>query len=194
MKPEAQILRIADISGRVREVPMRWTASHQRGWTLFPDGDPPEAFNARTLFDVLARYRATIEGEGWRLLHAAARADCWADPRKDGDRVQVLVRGREQGDTMACFAPAGWDEVTDLATQRANFEAWMASLAPVPVGRARPRAGHEHDPAGVDFSPLAFMAGEYLVDGKADLQRVLARGRRGRTADVPSRIATTRSS
>jgi hypothetical protein len=78
---------------------------------------------------------------------------------------------------IECFAPARWEEVADLATQRENFEAWMASLAPVPVGRARPRAGHAHDPAGVEFGPLAVMAGEYLVDGKANLERLLARTR-----------------
>lgn len=182
MSPKDQPLRIGDGPDRVREVTMRWTASHQAGWALFLDEeDGAEPFRARSLFEALALYRATIEDEGWRLLHGAARADCWPDPRPDGFRVQQLIPGREQGPAIECFAPARWDEVTDLATQRANFQAWMASLAPVPVGRVRPRAGHEHDEAGVEFGALAIMAGEYLVDGKANVERLLARTRtRGR--------------
>jgi len=179
MSPKEQILCIAAGPDRVREVAMRWTASHQQGWALFFGDAPDQAFRAHRLFDALILYRETIEAEGQRLLHAAARADCWADPRADGFRVQQLIPGNEQGPKVECFAPARWEEVTDLATQRANFEAWMASLAPVPVGRARPRAGHEHDEAGVDFGPLATMAGEYLVDGKANVQRILARTRAG---------------
>jgi len=177
MSPTEQILRIGDGPDRNREVTMRWTASHQRGWALCFGDDPDQAFRAHRLFDALILYRETIEGEGWRLLHAAARADCWADPRADGYRVQQLIPGDERGPKFECFAPARWEEVTDLAAQRANFEAWMAGLAPVPVGRARPREGHAHDPAGVEFGPLAIMAGEYLVDGKIDVERVLARSR-----------------
>jgi hypothetical protein len=178
MSPKEQPLRIGDGPDGVREVAMRWTASHQQGWALFFDDEGmADPFCAHTLFEALALYRGTIEGEGWRLLHAAARADCWPDPRKNGFRVQLLIPGREEGEAIECFAPAGWDEVADLATQRANFDAWMASLAPVPVGRARPRAGHAHDPACVEFGPLGVMAGEYLVDGKANLERLLARTR-----------------
>jgi len=155
---------------------MRWTASHQDGWTLFLD-DPEQTFRARTLFDALALYRQIIEPEGRRLLHAAARADCWADPSTDGRRVERLTLGLEKTEPIDCFAPAEWEAVTDLATQRRNFDAWMASLSPVPVGRVRPRAGHEHEPAGVEFSGLARMAGEYLVDGRPNLDRLLGRRR-----------------
>ena len=140
MKPIEQPLRIGDAGGSIREVTMRWKASHQNGWALAFD-DPPRTFRARSLFEALALYRATIEPEGWRLLHAAARADCWPDPRRHGLRVQVLTRGTEQTVAVEFFAPAAWEDVTDLGTQRANFQAWMASLAPVPVGRIRPRAG-----------------------------------------------------
>jgi hypothetical protein len=176
MKPKEQPLRLGDAGGRVREVAMRWTASHQEGWALFFD-DPPEPFRARTLFEALALYRAAIEPQGWRLLHAAARADCWPDPRTNGYRVQRLTPGTERTVAIECFAPAGWDEVTDLAAQRAAFDAWMASLAPVPAGRVRPRAGHAHDPAGVEFSSLSRTAGEYLVAGKPDIARLLAPSR-----------------
>jgi hypothetical protein len=177
MRPETQVLRIADAHGRVREVPMRWTASHQQGWTLTFD-DPPGTFQARTLFEALADYRATIEPEGERLLHAAARVDCWPDPRMDGARIRVLSLGREDGPALDCFAPAALEEVVDLAAQRANFERWMASLAPVPAGRVRPREGHAHDRPAVDFSGLAIIAGAYLAGAEPDLQRVLARARR----------------
>jgi hypothetical protein len=176
MEPKEQPLRIADGPGRVREVAMGWTASHQNGWTLYV-GDVPQTFRAHSLFDALALYRETIEPDGLRLLHAAGRADCWADPRTDGQRVQRLTPGVEQTEAIECFAPAQWEEVTDLATQRRNFDAWMKSLAPVPVGRVRPRAGHERDPPGVEFSGLARMAGEYLVNGKPNLERVLGRRR-----------------
>lgn len=175
-KSTDQPLRIADPGGRVREVPMRWTASHQDGWALYFD-DRPEPFEARRLFDALALYRETIEPEGRRLLHAAARADCWPDPRTDGYRVQQLTPGTERTVAIECFAAADWDEVTNLASQRAGFDAWMASLEPIAVGRVRPRAGHEHDPAGVEFSTLSRTAGEYLVDGKPNLARLLAPAR-----------------
>ena len=162
MRPEAQILRIAHAGGGVREVPIRWTASHQHGWTLTFD-EPSRSFCARTLFDALADYRATIEPEGERLLHASARADCWPDPRGDGARIRLLTLGREEGPALDCFAPARPDEVADLATQRANFEAWMASLAPVVARRIRPREGGAHDPGGVKFGALAVLAGRYLA-------------------------------
>jgi hypothetical protein len=37
----------------------------------------PRSFEGRTLFDALAEYRKTVESDGWRLLHAVARRDCW---------------------------------------------------------------------------------------------------------------------
>jgi hypothetical protein len=175
MKPIEQPLRIGEAAAAAREVAMRWTASHQDGWALVFDGDPPPTFRARTLFEALALYRETIEPEGWRLLHAAARADCWPDPRKYDPRVERLTPGVDQTVAIECFAPAAWDEVTDLATQRANFHTWMASLAQVRVGRVRPRAGHEHDPPGVEFEPLAYAAGEYLVDGRPNIERMFSR-------------------
>jgi hypothetical protein len=178
-KPTEQPLRIADPRGRIREVPMRWTASHQDGWALFFD-DAVEPFKARSLFEALALYRATIEPEGWRLLHAAARADCWPDPRTDGTRVQQLTPGTERTSAIECFAPASRDEVTDLASQRTAFDAWMAGLKPVAVGRVRPRAGHEHDAPVVEFGPLAVAAGECLIDGKPKIDRLFARLRSAR--------------
>ena len=40
------------------------------------------------------------------------------------------------------FDPAEFAEVTDLDEQRANFDAWMKSLAPIYEGRVPPKAGH----------------------------------------------------
>lgn len=174
-----QPLRIGKAGGRIRDVAMRWTASHQQGVELVFD-DLRGRFEASSVFEALALYRATIEPEGWRLLHAAARADCWPDPRTNGYRVQCLTLGVDETVAIECFAPAAWDEVTDLCSQRAYFDGWMASLAPVPVGRVRPRAGHEHDPPGVAFSGIAVTAGEYLVHGKPNVERILAWAREGR--------------
>src|SRR4051812_34103030 len=121
-KFQEQPLRIGDGS-RIREIALRWTTSHQDGWTLISDTDVPEPFRASTLFETLALYRATVEPQGWRLLHAAARADCWPDPRKHQSTkmIEQLTPGLEQTVSLDSFAPAAWEEVTDLDSQRASF-------------------------------------------------------------------------
>jgi hypothetical protein len=185
MRTEHVVLRIARSDGRAKEVPMRFNVSHQRGYRCYfgaladPEAEIKEAtepsYSGQNLFEVLAGWRETIEPEGWRLLHAAARADCWPKPERTTPFVEQLTEGEEATLPVDGLDPAPFAAVTTLAQQRENFDRWMASLAPVPLGRVPPRAGHEHDPAGVEFSGLAVMAGEYLVDGKANTERLLAR-------------------
>ena len=187
MRSERTVLRIGKADGEVREVPMRYNASHQRGWRCFighladaPEEiteDTPHSFEGWSLFDALAEYRKTIEPDGWRLLHAAARRDCWPRPEGFSPYVERLALGINETERLNGFDPAQFAEVTDLDEQRANFDAWMKSLAPIYEGRVPPKAGHEDDPAVVEFSGIARMAGEYLVNGKLDLDRVLRKVR-----------------
>jgi hypothetical protein len=187
MRTERVVLHIAQADGRTAEAPMRYNLSHQHAYRCYFGAlaDPAAEIREATapsavgsnLFEALAGWRATIEPEGWRLLHAVARRDCWPKPVRATPYVEQLTPGEEATCRVKALDPAPFDAVATLAEQRAAFEAWMASLAPVPLGRVRPRAGHEHDPAGVAFSPLAVTAGEYLVDGKINAERVLARTR-----------------
>jgi len=187
MRTERVILRIARADGRAEEVPMRFNLSHQHGYRCYFGAlaDPAAEIREATepsctgpnLFEALADWRASIEAEGWRLLHAVARADCWPKPDRATPYVEQLTPGEEATSRVNGLDPAPFAAVTTLAQQRENFESWMASLAPVHLGRVRPRAGHEHDPAVVDFSPLAIAAGECLVDGKPNIERLLARSR-----------------
>ncbi len=175
MRTERTVLCVGKADGTVAEVPMRWNASHQRGYRCFigPLADAPEditeetprSFEGRRLFDGLAEYRAQIEPEGWRLLHVAARLDCWPKPDELGPFVQQMTLGTEETTRRSAFDVAGFGEVGELAEQRSHFEEWMQSLAPVYAPRAARRAGHEHDPPGVEFSGLARLAGKYLVSG-----------------------------
>lgn len=196
MRTKRIVLRIGNADGAIRMVPMRFNASHQRGYRCFIGSladspgeigeDTPRSFEGRRLFDALAQYREEIEPAGWRLLHAAARLDCWPKPDEFGPYVQVLRDGVERTQALNGFEHANFSEVGTLTGQSARFEQWMKSLAPVFEPRVPPKAGHEHDPPTVEFSALARLAGEYLVDGKPNLDRLLglttkshdARGRR----------------
>ena len=200
MRTERIVLQIGSADGATTGVPMRFNASHQRGYRCFigkladqPEEireDTPRSFEGRRLFDALAQYREAIEPEGWRLLHAVARLDCWPKPDEFGPNVQILRSGIEHTEPVDGFDPAGFSEVGTLADQSASFEQWMKSLAPVFEPRVPPKAGHEHDPATVEFSILARVAGEYLVDGKPKLDRLLGRAtpnRRGGDRREPPR-------
>jgi hypothetical protein len=172
VRSDRVVLRIGKADGAIAEVPMRYNGSHQRGYRCFigPLADAPEditeetprSFEGRSLSDALAVYRATIEPDGWRLLHAAARFDCWPKPDELMPYVQKLTPGQEATERVLGFDPAEYGEVATLDAQRANFEAWIASLPPVPEGRVPPRAGHEHDEPRPEFGPLSRLAGRIL--------------------------------
>jgi hypothetical protein len=172
MHTEHVILRIGHADGRTESVPMRFNLSHQQGGRCYFGGlaDPAAAIGEETapsaaganLFEALAAWRTTVEPEGWRLLHAAARADCWAKPERGSRFVEQLTPGEERTNRLEALAPAPFEAVTTLAQQQAAFETWRASLAPLPLGRTPPRAGHGDDPAGVEFGPLARLAGRIL--------------------------------
>jgi hypothetical protein len=171
VRTERILLRIGKSDGLINDVPLRYNASHQRGYRCFigpladaPDEikeDTPRSFEGRSLFDALAEYRKRIEPQGWRLLHAVARRDCWPKPT-DFAHVQRLTSGIEQTEQVNGFDAARFDEVTTLEDQRAAFERWMKGLAPIREGRVPPRAGHEHDSAGVEFGPISRLAGRIL--------------------------------
>jgi hypothetical protein len=174
VRSDRVVLRIGKADGAIAEVPMRYNASHQRGYRCFVGAladapeeiteDTPRSFEGRSLFDALAVYRATIEPDGWRLLHAAARRDCWPKPDEPTPYVQKLTPEQEATERVLGFDPAEFAEVATLEDQRASFEAWIKSLRPVPEGRVPPRAGHEHDQAGVEFGPLSRLAGRILSE------------------------------
>jgi hypothetical protein len=173
VRSDRVVLRVGKADGAIAEVPMRYNGSHQRGYRCFigPLADAPEeitedtprSFEGRSLFDALAVYRATIEPDGWRLLHAAARRDCWPRPDEPTPYVQKLTAGCEATERILGFNSADFREVATLEDQRSNFQAWMASLPPVAEGRVPPRAGHEHDAPGVEFSGLSRLAGRILT-------------------------------
>lgn len=181
------VLRIGKADGSGLEIPMRYNASHQRGYRCFigalaetPDDikeDTPPSFEGRRLFDALGEYRKSIEPMGWRLLHAAARRDCWPKPDELNPCVEKLTRGIEQTGRIDALEPADFDEVATVSEQAASFEQWMKSLAPVFAPRAARKSGHEHDEPVVEFSALARFAGEYLSANKPDFERLLAKAR-----------------
>jgi hypothetical protein len=172
MRTEQVVLTIGQTDGRTVEVPMRYNVSHQRGYRCFFGAlaEPTAEINEDTapnhvgsnLFEALAGWRETIEPEGWRLLHAAARADCWPGNGRTSPYVEQLTPGEGATLSLNGFDPAPLDAVATLAQQRANFELWMASLPPVRLGRVPLRAGHAHDEPGVDFGPVAKLAGRIL--------------------------------
>ncbi len=172
MRTERTVLRIGRASGSVKEVPMRYNASHQRGYRCFigEHADAPEriteetprSFEGRTLFDALAEYRKAIEPDGWRLLHAVARRDCWPKPDELFPVVQQLTPGVEETQAINGFEMAEFDQVTSLVEQQRGFQRWKRSLSPVYEGRVPPRAARDHDGPGVAFGPLARLAGRIL--------------------------------
>ncbi len=129
---------------------MRYNASHQRGYRCFvgPLADlpvritesTPRSFEGCTLFDALAEYRRSIEPEGWRLLHAAARRDCWARPDEPFPYVERLTNGTEETERLDGFQDADFTMVASLDEQRANFEEWRRSLPAIYQPRALRRA------------------------------------------------------
>jgi len=175
MRTEHVVLRIARADGRAEGVPMRFNLSHQHGYRCYfgalaePEAEikeaTPPSFAGANLFEVLSPWRATIEAEGWRLLHAVARADCWPGPVRATPFVERLTPGVEATERLNGVDPAPFEAVATLEQQRANFETWMSSLPPVVLGRVPPRAGHGDDAPEVDFGPVAKLAGRILRSG-----------------------------
>lgn len=68
MRTKRQVLLVSRADGAVEIVPMRYNASHQRGWRCYVGAlandptligeDTPPSFESRSLFDALAVYRA----------------------------------------------------------------------------------------------------------------------------------------
>ena len=178
------ILRIGRADGAERAVAMRYNSSHQAGTRLYLgtvaddpaaiDEHTPATFAAHRLFDAIACYRATIEGDGWRLLHAIARRDVWVRPDEMFAFVDALTMGIEQTEKLDWMVPATFDDVVTVTEQQAHFNQWMASLAPVRVGRVPPRAGHDKDLPSVDFGPAARFAAAILRNDPDPLEQVLA--------------------
>ena len=185
MRTKRTVLLIGKADATVAEIPMRYNGSHQRGYRCFigaladlPEEikeNTPPSFKGRRLFDALAEYRKSIEPDGWRLLHAFARRDCWPKPGELFPYVERLRQGVEQTERVDGFERAEFDDVATVAEQQASFDDWMKSLSPVYAPRAPRKAGHEHDEASVEFGPLARLAGDYLVTHKPNVDRALGR-------------------
>lgn len=153
MRTKKQVLVISDADGTVRILPMRYNASHQRGWRCFltPLADDPAAigeqtapsFHGRSLFDALAMFRSTIEPGGGRLLHAMASRECWPDSNSNDRFCRRLTVGQAQTELVDGFLPIDLTEAATLDEQRACHEEWKAGLpasteaASAPKTRAR---------------------------------------------------------
>lgn len=143
MWTKKQVLVTSAADGSIQILPMRYNASHQRGWRCFigPLADDPEAireetepsFSGRSLFDALGMFRATIEPMGGRLLHAIASRECWADTGTYDRFCRRLTLGSPDTELIEGFLPIDVEEAATLDEQRACYEAWRASL---PVMRA----------------------------------------------------------
>lgn len=188
MRTQRAELLIGRADEPITRIPIRYNGSHQRGYRCFigPLADRPNeilestppSFEGRRLFDALAEFRKSIEPDGYRLLHTAARLDCWPKPDELGPWVQQLRPGIEQTERLFALDPADFAAVGTLAEQHAGFEDWMKSLTPVYTPRVPPKSGHEHDEPKVEFGPIARLAGEYLVTDNPDIGRVLRRSLR----------------
>jgi hypothetical protein len=138
MRTKKQVLVTCQADGTVEIVPMRYNASHQRGWRCYIGAlanDPvmigeetPPSFQGRSPFDALAVYRATIEPLGGRLLHAIASGECWPDIGKYDRFCRRLTFGSQATELIDGFLPIGPEEAVTLEEQRARYEAWRASL------------------------------------------------------------------
>jgi hypothetical protein len=148
-----QVLVTSRLDGTIQILPMRYNASHQRGWRCFlsPLADDPAAireetmpsFHGRSLFDALAMFRTTIEPAGGRLLQAMASRECWADTETFDRFCRRLTPGSAETELTDGFLPIDVDEAATLDEQRAHYETWCTSLPPrsdpgtVPRSRAR---------------------------------------------------------
>ena len=175
MWTKKQVLVTSAADGTIRILPMRYNASHQRGWRCFLEplaGDPAaireeteSSFQGRSLFDALAMFRTTIEPAGGRLLHAMASRECWADSITHDRFCRRLSHGSPATELIDGFLPIDLAEAATLQEQRDCYEAWRASL---PVA-----ADHDAMPKSRARQALDESNAAIRVAGKA---AILARG------------------
>ena len=178
MRTKKQVLVICQADGTIEIVPMRYNASHQRGWRCYIGAlandpvaiseDTPPSFHGRSLFDALAVYRATIEPAGGRLLHAIASCECWPDIGTDDRFCRRLTFGSQATELIDGFLPIGPEEAVTLAEQRARYEAWRASLPTNREGQAMPTSRARRALEGSNAAIIANREGMILARG--DLQ------------------------
>ena len=139
MQTKKQVLVTMKPDRTVEIIPMRYNATHQRGWRCFVGSlaedagaiveDTVPSFSGRSLFDALADYRATIEPSGGRLLQAMASSECWPDEGTFDRYCRRFTPGTEATELVDGFLPIAPDEAATLEGQRANYEAWRSALA-----------------------------------------------------------------
>lgn len=177
MWTKEQVLVTSNADKTIEILPMRYNASHQRGWRCFIGAlaeDPASigeetvpSFHGRSLFDALAMYRATIEPAGGRLLQAMASRECWADLGTYDRFCRRLTPGSERTELIDGFLPIGLEETATLHEQRAYYEAWRASLPPVAEPNTAPRSRARQ---ALDDSNAAILAaGEAAILARGDL-------------------------
>lgn len=138
MWAKEQVLVASKADGTIEVLPMRYNASHQRGWRCYLGAladDPPAiteatvpSFHGHSLFDALAVYRKTIEPEGGRLLQAIASGDCWANEGTHDRFCRRRTPGSAINELIDGFLPIGLTESVTLDEQWARHQAWLASL------------------------------------------------------------------
>ena len=148
MRTKKQVLVTSDADGTIHILPMRYNASHQRGWRCYlsPLADDPAAigeqsvpsFQGRSLFDALAMFRSTIEPAGGRLLHAMASRECWPDNNSNDRFCRRLTAGVAQTELVDGFLPIDVAEAATLDEQRMSYEAWQAGLPCAPEATSAP--------------------------------------------------------
>lgn len=176
MWTKKQVLVIGNPDGAIQILPMRYNASHQRGWRCFLGSladNPAEireetvpSFQGRSLFDALAAFRATIEPSGRRLLQAVASRECWADTKTHDRFCRRLTPGRAETELIDGFLPIGVEEAATLDEQRMGYETWLASL---PRAERGPDVGSRAKKALDDSNAAIRAAGEAAILSRGDL-------------------------
>jgi hypothetical protein len=150
LRTKKQALVIKNPDGAIEILPMRYNASHQRGWRCFlsPLAEDPAviveetvpSFEGRSLFDALAMFRKSIEPAGGRLLQAMASRECWNDMGVYDRFCRRLALGSAETELIDGFLPIDPKDAATLHEQRAHYEAWRESLPPMPDPGAEPRS------------------------------------------------------
>lgn len=177
MWTKKQVLVTSRPDGTIEVLPMRYNASHQRGWRCFLgalagestkiDEDTVPSFQGRSLFDALAVYRKSIEPGGGRLLQAVASGDCWADDRTYDRFCRRLTPRSPTTELIDGFLPIALSDSVSLDEQRARYEAWCASL---PAQAETGNAPQSRAKQALDQSNAAIRAaGEAAILSRGDL-------------------------